>query len=65
MDLTDDELKTLASASGLRLESWMTNPPKPAQWHGTPEALRKFAAAVWDEARVGVGVSCGTIPEAR
>jgi hypothetical protein len=27
-----------AKRAGFRLESWMTNPPKPAMWHGTPEA---------------------------
>lgn len=40
--LTDEQIAARARAAGFYLESWMTNPPKPAMWHGTPEAMRKL-----------------------
>lgn len=40
--LTDAEVAERAKAAGFQLESWATNPPRPAMWHGTPEAMRKL-----------------------
>jgi hypothetical protein len=44
--VTDEEIAALARAAGFRLESWMTNPPKPMLWHGTPQAMRALVEAV-------------------
>jgi hypothetical protein len=39
----DTQIRHLALACGFQLESWMTNPPKPAMWHGTMENMRQLA----------------------
>jgi hypothetical protein len=44
--VTDDDVKALAKRAGFYLESWMTNPPKPAMWHGPPEAMRRLLLIV-------------------
>jgi hypothetical protein len=44
-----DLIERLAREAGGRLESWMTNPPKPAHWHLTPEAMECFGALVAEE----------------
>jgi hypothetical protein len=36
-------IKELAERAGLRVESWMTNPPKPFQILGSVEEFEKFA----------------------
>jgi uncharacterized protein YcbX len=38
-------IEQIARDCGLVLESWMTNPPKPAMWHATPEQLDAVARA--------------------
>jgi hypothetical protein len=45
----NDQIRHLALACGFQLESWMTNPPKPAQWHGTMEAMRKLVEMLHDQ----------------
>jgi hypothetical protein len=40
------EIEDLALAAGGRLESFMSNPPRPLAWHFTPDALHRFAEAV-------------------
>lgn len=55
LEAADAELFAIAKAAGLKLESWMTNPPKPAMWHGTPEALRAFARAILAAKETGLG----------
>jgi len=45
-DLTDEQIDQAARLAGFLLESWMTNPPKPAMWHGTPDALRKLVRSL-------------------
>lgn len=49
--LTPDNYDSLAVQSGGRLESWMTNPPKPAMWHFTPGQRDAFARAIETEVR--------------
>lgn len=44
-----DLIERLAREAGGRLESWMTNPPKPAHWHLTPDAMRRLVALVAEE----------------
>lgn len=44
--LTPDNYDSLAVQCGGRLESWMTNPPKPAMWHFTPDQRDAFARAI-------------------
>jgi hypothetical protein len=39
----NEKIKQLAEQSGLRVESWMTNPPKPFQILGSAENFEKFA----------------------
>lgn len=49
--LTPDNYDSLAVQSGGRLESWMTNPPKPAMWHFTPDQRDAFARAIEADVR--------------
>ena len=37
------QIKELAEQAGLKVESWMTNPPKPFQILGSTEQFDKFA----------------------
>ena len=39
-------LKELAEQAGLKVESWMTNPPKPFQILGSTEQFEKFAELI-------------------
>ena len=39
-------IKELAEQSGLKVESWMTNPPKPFQILGSTEQFEKFAELI-------------------
>lgn len=50
------DIERLAKEAGGVLESWMTNPPTPAQFHFKPEQLAKFAALIAEE--------CGKVCEA-
>lgn len=49
--MATDKCDALAVQSGGRLESWMTNPPKPAMWHFTPAQRDEFAKAIEAEVR--------------
>lgn len=40
--MNEQEIDSIAKRAGFSLESWMTNPPRPAMWHGSPEALLTF-----------------------
>ncbi|MES1979568.1 MAG: hypothetical protein V4451_16115 [Pseudomonadota bacterium] len=42
-------IERMAKKVGGQLESWMTNPPKPAMWHFTPEQLASLIASVAEE----------------
>jgi hypothetical protein len=39
----NNRIDELAKQAGLRVESWMTNPPKPFQILGSAEDFEKFA----------------------
>lgn len=39
-------IRELAEQSGLKVESWMTNPPKPFQILGSTEQFEKFAELI-------------------
>jgi len=43
------KIKELAEQSGLKVESWMTNPPKPFQILGSAEEFEKFAELIIKE----------------
>lgn len=49
--LTTDHYDSLAVQSGGRLESWMSQPPRPAMWHFTPDQRDAFARAIEAEVR--------------
>lgn len=42
----NEKIKQLAEQSGLRVESWMTNPLKPFQILGSAENFEKFAQLI-------------------
>ncbi len=42
-------IKELAEEAGLKVESWMTNPPKPFQILGSAEEFEKFANLIIQE----------------
>ncbi len=42
----NDRIKELAEEAGLKVESWMTNPPKPFQILGGTEEFEKFAELI-------------------
>lgn len=42
-------IKNLAEQAGLKVESWMTNPPKPFQILGSTEQFESFAMLMHDE----------------
>ena len=43
------QIKELAEQAGLKVESWMTNPPKPFQILGSTEQFDKFAELIVKE----------------
>ena len=45
----NERIKELAERSGLKVESWMTNPPKPFQILGSTEQFEKFAELIVKE----------------
>ena len=45
----NERIKELAEQSGLKVESWMTNPPKPFQILGSAEEFEKFAELIVKE----------------
>ena len=45
----NERLKELAEQAGLKVESWMTNPPKPFQILGSTEQFEKFAELIVKE----------------
>lgn len=45
----NEKIKQLAEQSGLRVESWMTNPPKPFQILGSAKNFEKFAEKIIQE----------------
>lgn len=49
--MTSEELHQMARSAGGRLESWMTNPPRTAMWHFTPDALEKLVQQAMDKRR--------------
>lgn len=52
----------LAKQAGLKVESWMTNPPKPFQILGSTEQFETFAELIWQAAYEeghDVGVDAG------
>ncbi len=42
----NERIKKLAEQSGLKVELWMTNPPKPFQILGSAEELEKFVELI-------------------
>lgn len=42
-------IRELAKEAGLKVESWMTNPPKPFQILGSAEEFEKFANLIIQE----------------
>ena len=42
----NERIKLLAEQAGLKVESWMTNPPKPFQILGSTEQFEKFAELI-------------------
>jgi len=42
----NEQIKQLAEQAGLKVESWMTNPPKPFQILGSTEQFEKFAELI-------------------
>ena len=45
----NERILELANQSGLKVESWMTNPPKPFQILGSTEQFEKFAELIVQE----------------
>lgn len=45
----NERIQKLAEQAGLRVESWMTNPPKPFQILGSVEDFEKFAKLIIHE----------------
>lgn len=45
----NEQIRELAERSGLKVESWMTNPPKPFQILGSTEQFEKFAELIVKE----------------
>lgn len=44
--MMNERLKELAVQAGLKVESWMTNPPKPFQILGSTEQFEKLAELI-------------------
>jgi len=42
----NERIQQLAEQAGLKVESWMTNPPKPFQILGSTEQFEKFAELI-------------------
>ena len=56
--MMNERIKELAERAGLKVESWMTNPPKPFQILGSTEQFEKFAELIVREcAGVAEGLS--------
>ena len=56
--MMNERIKELAEQAGLKVESWMTNPPKPFQILGSTEQFEKFAELIVREcAGVAEGLS--------
>ena len=51
----NERIRKLAERAGLKVESFMTNPPKPFQILGTPEQFEKFAELIVRECMEIVG----------
>jgi hypothetical protein len=45
----NERTKLLAEKAGLKVESWMTNPPKPFQILGSTEQFEKFSELIVKE----------------
>ena len=45
----NEQIEKLAEQAGLKVESWMTNPPKPFQILGSTEDFEKFAELIVKE----------------
>ena len=45
----NEQIRLLAEQAGLKVESWMTNPPKPFQILGGTEQFEKFAELIVQE----------------
>lgn len=45
----NEHVKLLAEQAGLKIESWMTYPPKPFQIFGSAEQLELFAKLIVEE----------------
>ena len=45
----NERIRELAEQSGLKVESWTTNPPKPFQILGSTEQFEKFAELIVKE----------------
>ena len=45
----NERIQQLAEQAGLKVESWMTNPPKPFQILGSTEQFEKFAELIVQE----------------
>lgn len=46
-----DDVIMMAKEAGAQIETWMTNPPKPAMYCMTPEQLMAFAQRLRQEER--------------
>ena len=51
----NERIRQLAEQAGLKVESWMTNPPKPFQILGSTEQFEKFAELIVGECMRVVG----------
>ncbi len=52
----NERIRLLAEQAGLKVESWMTNPPKPFQILGSTEQFEKFAELIVGECAMFVVV---------
>lgn len=61
----NEQIKLLAEQAGLKVESFMTNPPKPFQILGSTEQFENFAELIVREcAEVAVFKDSGTVATA-
>jgi len=61
--MTGEQIDQAARAAGFLLESWMTNPPKPAMWHGSTEALRQLVRGAVEQERERCARICDEMGE--
>jgi len=61
----NERIKTLAEHAGLKVEGFMTNPPKPFQILGTPESFEKFAELLIRECAAAIDTVYEKAPPAR